>query len=96
MKFRPLQDRILVKPLAPETKTAGGIIIPDNSQEKPAEGRVVAIGNGKTTDSGKVVKPDVKEGDRVIYSKYSGNEIKLGGDEHIILREADILAVYAD
>ncbi|MES2744768.1 MAG: co-chaperone GroES [Proteobacteria bacterium] len=94
MKFRPLQDRVLVKPLAPESKTASGIIIPDNSQEKPAEGAVVGVGNGKVLDSGKVLKPDLKEGDRVIYSKYSGSEIKIDGQEHIILRESDILAVY--
>lgn len=96
MKFRPLQDRVLVKPLAPESKTASGIIIPDNSQEKPAEGRIVSIGNGKVTDNGTLVKLDVKEGDRVIYSKYSGSEIKLDGAEHIILRESDILAVYTN
>lgn len=95
MKFRPLQDRVLVKPLEPETKTASGIIIPDNSQEKPAEGRIVAVGGGKMTESGKLVKPDLKEGDRVIYSKYSGSEIKLDGAEHLILRESDILAVYS-
>ncbi len=94
MKFRPLQDRVLVKPLAPETKTAGGIIIPDNSQEKPAEGRIIAIGNGRYTEAGTLVKLDVKEGDRVIYSKYSGSEIKLDGAEHVILRESDILAVF--
>ena len=96
MTFRPLQDRVLVKPLAPETKTASGIIIPDNSQEKPAEGRIIATGNGKVTDSGNLVKLDVKAGDRVIYSKYSGSEIKLDGAEHIILRESDILAVYSN
>lgn len=96
MKFRPLSDRVLVKPLEAESKTASGIIIPDNSQEKPAEGLVIAVGQGKTTESGKLLKPDLKEGDRVIYSKYSGSEIKLDGADHLILRESDVLAVYSN
>ncbi len=93
MKFRPLQDRIVIKPLTAETKTAGGIIIPDNAQEKPQEAEVIAVGNGRTLKDGKVVKPEVKVGDKVLYSKYSGNEIKLDGVDHLILRESDVLAV---
>lgn len=93
MKIRPLQDRIVIKPLTGENKTAGGIIIPDAAQEKPIEGEVVAVGNGRTLKDGKVAKPDVKTGDKVLYSKYSGSEIKIGGVDHLIMREDDILAV---
>lgn len=93
MKIRPLQDRILVKRVAGEEKTASGIIIPDNAKEKPMEGQVVAVGAGKQLDDGKLKKPDVKVGDRVLFSKYAGSEVKLDGDEHLILREDDILGV---
>jgi len=93
MKIRPLQDRILVKRLAGEEKTASGIIIPDNAKEKPMEGEVIAVGSGKTLDDGKIRKPDVKVGDRILFSKYSGSEVKLDGVEHLILREDDILGV---
>lgn len=93
MKIKPLQDRILVKRTASEEKTASGIIIPDNAKEKPAEATVVAVGNGKLLNDGTVRKPDVKEGDRVLFGKYSGTEVKIGGEEHLILREEDILAV---
>ena len=93
MKIRPLQDRILVKRVASEEKTAGGIIIPDNAKEKPMEGKVVAVGNGKTLADGKLVKPDVKAGDTIIFSKYAGSEVKIDGTEHLILREDDILGV---
>ncbi len=93
MKFRPLQDRIVIKPLSAETKTSSGIIIPDSAQEKPVEGEVISVGNGRTLKDGKLVKPELKTGDKVLYSKYSGNEIKLDGVDHLILREADILAV---
>lgn len=93
MRIRPLQDRILIKRLEGETKTAGGIIIPDNAKEKPQEGEVVAIGNGKVLDDGTVRKPDVKVGDRILFSKYSGSEVKLDGTEHLILREEDILGI---
>lgn len=93
MKIRPLQDRILVKRMESEEKTAGGIIIPDNAKEKPMEGKVVAVGNGKTLNDGKLVKPDVKVGDRILFSKYSGSEVKINGEEHLILREDDILGV---
>lgn len=93
MKIRPLQDRILVKRLAAEEKTASGIIIPDNAKEKPQEGEVIAVGNGKVLNDGKVHKPEVKAGDRVLFSKYSGSEVKVEGIEHLILREDDILGV---
>jgi chaperonin GroES len=93
MKFRPLQDRILVKRLQGEEKTASGIIIPDNAKEKPMEGEVVAVGAGKTLDDGKVRKPEVKTGDRVLFGKYAGSEVKLDGIEHLILREDDLLGV---
>ena len=93
MKIRPLQDRILVKRLQGEEKTASGIIIPDNAKEKPMEGEVVAVGNGKTLDDGTVRKPDVKVGDRVLFSKYAGSEVKIDGAEHLVLREDDLLGV---
>jgi len=93
MKIRPLQDRILVKRLEAEEKTASGIIIPDNAKEKPMEGEVIAVGNGKMLDDGKMRKPDVKVGDRVLFSKYAGSEVKISGAEHLILREDDLLGV---
>lgn len=93
MKIRPLSDRILVKRVAGEEKTASGIIIPDNAKEKPMEGEVVAVGSGKTLDDGKLKTPDVKVGDKVLFSKYAGSEVKLDGVEHLILREDDILGV---
>ena len=93
MKVRPLHDRILVKRLDEEAKTKGGIIIPDTAKEKPMEARVVAVGTGKVGDDGNVTPLDVKKGDRVLIGKYSGSEIKLDGEDHIILREEDILAV---
>ena len=93
MKIRPLQDRIMVKRLQSEEKTASGIIIPDNAKEKPQEGEVTAVGNGKTLDDGSLRKPDVKVGDRVLFSKYAGNEVKIDGVEHLIMREDDLLGV---
>jgi chaperonin GroES len=93
MKVRPLHDRILVQRLDEEAKTKGGIIIPDTAKEKPMEGRVVAVGTGKVGDDGNVTPLDVKKGDRVLFSKYSGTEIKLEGEEHLIIREDDVLAV---
>ena len=93
MKIRPLQDRILVKRVEAEQKTAGGIIIPDAAKEKPVEGEVIAVGNGKVLDNGTVAKPDVKVGDRILFSKYSGSEVKVNGQEHLIMREDDILGV---
>ena len=93
MKVRPLHDRILVKRLDQEAKSKGGIIIPDTAKEKPMEGRVIAVGTGKVSEEGVVTPLDVKKGDRILFSKYSGTEIKLDGEEHLIVREDDILAV---
>ncbi len=93
MKFRPLQDRILIRRIEKEEKTAGGIIIPDTAKEKPQEGEVVAIGNGKRLDDGKLVAPDVKVGDRILFGKYSGSEIKIDGQEHLTLREDEVLGI---
>ena len=93
MKIRPLQDRILVKRLDSEEKTAGGIIIPDNAKEKPMEGEVIAIGNGKRLDDGSLQKPDLKVGDQILFSKYAGSEVKIDGLEHLVMREDDILGV---
>ena len=93
MKIRPLYDRILVKRIEEQTKTAGGLYIPDTAKEKPQEALVVAVGNGKVQDNGGLRKLEVKAGDKVLFSKYSGNEIKIDGTEHLILREDDILAV---
>jgi chaperonin GroES len=93
MKVRPLHDRILVKRIDQEAKSKGGIIIPDTAKEKPMEGRVVAVGTGKVSEEGVVTPLDVKKGDRILFSKYSGSEIKLDGDEHLIVREDDVLAV---
>ena len=92
-KFRPLHDRVVVKRLDAEEKTKGGIIIPDTAKEKPVEGEVVAVGNGKVNEDGSVRKLDVKVGDRVLFGKYSGTEVKLDGEERLIVREEDILAV---
>ncbi len=93
MAIRPLHDRVLVKRVEEEQKTKGGIIIPDTAKEKPIEGKVVAVGNGKLMDNGEVRPLAVKEGDRVLFGKYSGTEVKIEGEEHLILREDDILAV---
>jgi len=93
MKVRPLQDRILVRRVAEEEKTKGGIIIPDAAKEKPAEGEVIAVGNGKVDEKGKVRPLAVKKGDRILFGKYSGNEIKIDGVDHLILREDDVLGV---
>jgi chaperonin GroES len=93
MKIRPLQDRVIVKRIAEEEKTKGGIIIPDTAKEKPQEGKVVAVGKGKVNDDGKLTALDVKVGDKILFGKYSGSEIKLNGEEHLIMREEDILGV---
>ena len=93
MKIRPLGDRILVKRIKEEDKTKGGIIIPDSAKEKPQEGKVVAVGKGKMTETGKLVAPDVKAGDRILFGKYTGSEVKLEDEEHLVLREDDILGV---
>lgn len=93
MKIRPLQDRVIVKRVVEEEKTSGGIIIPDTAKEKPQEGKIIAVGKGKVGEDGKVIPMDVKVGDRILFGKYSGSEIKLDGDEHLIMREEDILGV---
>ena len=93
MKIRPLQDRVLVRRLESEEKTKGGIIIPDTAKEKPIEGKVIAVGAGKVGEDGKQRPLDVKAGDKVLFAKYSGTEVKIDGEEHLILREEDILGV---
>ena len=93
MKIRPLQDRIIVKRIEEEEKTKGGIIIPDTAKEKPMEGKVIAVGKGKLMEDGKVHALDVKAGDRVLFGKYAGTEVKIDGVEHLIMREDDILGV---
>ncbi len=93
MSIRPLQDRILVKRIDEEETTSGGIIIPDTAKEKPQEGKVIAVGKGKVGDDGKKTPLDVKKGDKVLFSKYSGTEVNLDGEEHLIIREDDVLGV---
>ena len=93
MKIRPLHDRILVKRLEEETKTAGGLFIPDAAKEKPIQAKVIAVGTGKRDKDGKVHPLEVKAGDRVLFSKYSGTEVKIDGEEHLIMREDDLLAI---
>ena len=93
MKIRPLYDRILVKRIEEQTKTAGGLFIPDTAKEKPMEAIIVAVGNGKIQEDGSLRKLEVKAGEKILFSKYSGNEIKIDGTDHLILREDDILAV---
>jgi chaperonin GroES len=93
MKLRPLQDRILVQRVEEETTTKGGIIIPDTAKEKPAEGKVIAVGNGKVGDDGKRIALEVKKGDRILFGKYSGTEVKIEGDEYLIMREDDVLGI---
>ena len=93
MSIRPLQDRVLVKPLEAETKTVGGIIIPDTAQEKPQQGKVVAVGPGKRAENGKVIPMDVKKGDTVMYGKWSGTEVKVDGESMMIMSENDIMGV---
>ena len=93
MKFRPLYDRVLVKRVTTENKSAGGLIIPDTAKEKPQEAEVIAVGSGRVLDNGSVRAMSIQAGDRVLFGKYTGDEIKLDGEEHVILREEDILAV---
>jgi chaperonin GroES len=93
MKIRPLQDRVIVKRLEEEAKTKGGIIIPDTAKEKPMEGLVIAVGKGKTAEDGKLIKLDVKAGDRILFGKYAGTEVKIDSVEHLIMREDDILGI---
>ena len=93
MKLRPLHDRVLVEPLDAEEKTAGGIIIPDTAQEKPMEGKIIATGSGARGEDGKVVALDVKKGDRILYGKWSGTEVKVDGTDYLIMKESDIMGV---
>jgi len=93
MSLRPLHDRVLVKPLESDTKTAGGIIIPDSAQEKPQEGKIVAAGPGKRGEDGSITPMDVKKGDRVLYGKWSGTEVKVDGDDLMIMNESDIMGI---
>ncbi len=96
MKIMPLQDRVLVKRLEEEEKTKGGIIIPDTAKEKPIEGKVIAAGKGRVKEDGKFVPLEVKAGDKVLFNKYAGTEIKIDGEEHLIMREDDILGIIKD
>ncbi len=91
--FRPLHDRVVVEALDAETKTAGGVIIPDTAQEKPQEGKVISVGPGVRGDDGKLVKPDVKKGDRILYGKWSGTEVKIDGKDLLIMKESDIMGI---
>ena len=93
MKIRPLQDRVIVERIAEEEKTKGGIIIPDTAKEKPQEGKVIAVGKGKVTEDGRLLPVSVKAGDKILFGKYSGTEVKLNGSEYLIMREDDILGV---
>jgi chaperonin GroES len=95
MKIRPLHDRVIVRRLEEERKSAGGIVIPDNAAEKPDQGEVIAVGPGKKTEDGKVLPVDVKVGDRVLFGKYSGTSVKIEGDEYLVMREEDIMGVVA-
>src|SRR5207302_5363319 len=94
-KFRPLHDRVVVKRIGAEEKSKGGIIIPDTAQEKPSQGEVIAVGPGGRDETGKIIKPDVKSGDRVLFGKWSGTEVKLDGEELLIMKESDIMGVIA-
>jgi chaperonin GroES len=93
MKIRPLYDRLIVRRVAEEEKTKGGIIIPDTAKDKPTEGEVVAAGKGRLLEDGKVIPMDVKKGDRILFSKYAGNEVKIDGVEYLIMREEDVLGI---
>ena len=93
MKIRPLQDRIIVQRIEEDQTTKGGIIIPDSAKEKPQEGKAIAVGNGKITDDGKLQPLDVKKGDRVLFSKYAGTEVSIEGEDHLIIREDDVLGI---
>ena len=93
IKFRPLHDRVVVRRVEADTKTKGGIIIPDSAQEKPAEGEIVSVGSGARDEAGKIVPLDVKEGDRVLFGKWSGTEVKIGGEDLLIMKESDIMGI---
>jgi len=96
MRFRPLHDRVLFRRVESEQKTAGGIIIPETAQEKPMEGEIIAVGSGRISDEGKVTALDVKEGNRIIFGKWSGTEVKIGGEELLIMKESDIMGIIED
>ena len=93
MNVRPLQDRVLVRRIEEDERTAGGIIIPDTAKEKPSQGKVIAVGSGARDQNGKLVKPDVKKGDRILFGKWSGSEVKIDGEELLIMKESDIMGV---
>ena len=93
MKFRPLHDRVVVRRIESDERTAGGIIIPDTAKEKPSQGEVIAVGPGGRDESGKIIKPDVKAGDRVLFGKWSGTEVKLEGEDLLIMKESDIMGI---
>ncbi len=93
MALKPLADRVVVKPVEAEERTKGGIVLPDTAKDKPQEGEVIAVGPGRVLDDGTRLAPEVKVGDKVIYSKYSGTEVKIEGEEHLVIRESDILAI---
>ncbi len=93
MKIRPLQDRILVERVEEESKSKGGIIIPDTAKEKPQEGKIIAVGKGKVSDDGKVTPLDVKKGDKILFSKYAGTDVNIEGEDHLIIREDDVLGI---
>ena len=92
--IKPLEDRVLVQPLEAEQTTASGLVIPDTAKEKPQEGKVISVGPGKTLESGEIAEPGVKPGDRILFSKYAGTDVNVDGDEHIIIREDDVLAIF--
>ncbi|HOA71455.1 MAG: co-chaperone GroES [Bacillota bacterium] len=96
MVLKPLADRVVLKPVQAEEKTKGGIVLPDTAKDKPQEGEVIAVGPGRILENGTKLEPEVKVGDRVIYSKYSGTEVKIDGEEYLIVRESDILAIRTD
>ena len=93
MNLKPLGDRVIVKPKAPEEKTKGGIILPDTAQEKPMEGEIIAVGTGRIADDGKKINMELKVGDKILYGKYSGTEVKINDDEYLIMRESDVYAI---
>ena len=93
LKFRPLHDRVVVRRVEADTKTAGGIIIPDSAQEKPAEGEIVSVGSGARDEAGKLVPLDVKSGDRILFGKWSGTEVKIGGEDLLIMKESDVMGI---
>ena len=93
MNFKPLHDRVLVRRVQSEEKTAGGIIIPDTAQEKPMEGQVLEVGSGARDETGKLVPPDVKKGDKILFGKWSGTEVKMNGEEYLIMKESDIMGI---